>query len=62
MRMPWEPMSLEEARAILEEPRPNTRTMPAGEFAQLLEAKMVDEGATAEQIKAAIEAFVGAIE
>ena len=56
--MAWEPMSLERAQGILDA-TPKAGTMSPGQFARLIEARMVADGADPERIKTVVEQVLG---
>ena len=56
----WEPMTPDDARAVLEA-APKAGVTDAAGFARLLEAWMVNSGAEPDRIKRALEAFLGRI-
>ncbi len=56
--MPWQPMSLEDAKQLLEALPPSGTTDHHG-FGRMLEAWMVRDGAPSDRVRQALEAFHG---
>lgn len=56
--MAWEPMTPEDARALLDAMAP-AGTLSANQWARVTEALLVDAGAPRDQIKAAVEGVLG---
>jgi hypothetical protein len=57
-QVPWGPMGLDEAQAVLEKASGGVTTNEAG-MAKLLEAYLVATGAHPDRIKTAVESFLG---